>query len=51
MTWILVQHRGWQSWHKIDGSYLVQDIDLIKRVRRQMGEPVIAVVRLKRFIP
>lgn len=46
-VWILVQQRGWQAWYEIDASYLVRDIDVIKRVRRQMGEPVIAVMRLR----
>ena len=48
MMWILVRERGgWQSWYKIDDRYSVQDIDVIKRVRRAMGEPVLAVMRLK----
>ena len=47
MTFIVVQTPYGLEWRKLDSTYLVHDIAIIKRVNRQIGTPVVAVVKEK----
>jgi hypothetical protein len=45
--WIVVQVGRWLKCRAIDETYTIHDIDVIKKVNRSLGTPVVAVFRLK----